>query len=163
MMLLAVLFAAATPEPGALRTFGDWTVGCDNGRACQAVALVTYADETPRVTLTLRREAEVHPDPGVPAVVGDAAVHQPGAVEQQDLASGTSSKSSKLIHGGLRYLERLEFGLVREGLRERGLSDSMGPLWTTGLTGIWVATSAMSKLDATSATNGTTARPHSAS
>src|SRR6266545_3261942 len=42
-------------------------------------------------------------------------------VEARDLASGTSSRSSKLIHGGLRYLEHLEFGLVHEALRERGL------------------------------------------
>src|SRR3954452_18632174 len=42
-------------------------------------------------------------------------------LEQRDLASGTSSRSSKLIHGGLRYLEMLDFGLVREALHERGL------------------------------------------
>ncbi|MDQ1629217.1 MAG: glycerol-3-phosphate dehydrogenase [Actinomycetota bacterium] len=41
--------------------------------------------------------------------------------EARDWASGTSSRSSKLIHGGLRYLEMLDFGLVREALRERGL------------------------------------------
>ena len=44
-----------------------------------------------------------------------------GLVEQRDLASGTSSRSSKLIHGGLRYLEMLDFRLVREALQERGL------------------------------------------
>ncbi|WP_227984137.1 glycerol-3-phosphate dehydrogenase [Nocardia spumae] len=43
-------------------------------------------------------------------------------VEARDLASGTSSRSSKMFHGGLRYLEQLEFGLVREALRERELS-----------------------------------------
>ena len=43
-------------------------------------------------------------------------------VEARDLASGTSSRSSKLFHGGLRYLEQLDFGLVREALRERELS-----------------------------------------
>ncbi len=42
-------------------------------------------------------------------------------IESADLASGTSSRSSKLIHGGLRYLEQLEFPLVHEALRERGL------------------------------------------
>ncbi len=42
-------------------------------------------------------------------------------VEQRDLASGTSSRSSKLIHGGLRYLQQFEFGLVREALSERNL------------------------------------------
>ena len=44
-----------------------------------------------------------------------------GLVEARDYASGTSSRSSKLIHGGLRYLEMLEFGLVAEALQERGL------------------------------------------
>lgn len=42
-------------------------------------------------------------------------------VEARDYAAGTSSRSSKLIHGGLRYLEQLEFGLVHEALTERGL------------------------------------------
>lgn len=44
-----------------------------------------------------------------------------GLVEARDWASGTSSRSSKLIHGGLRYLEMLDFALVREALTERGL------------------------------------------
>ena len=44
-----------------------------------------------------------------------------GLVEARDLASGTSSRSSKLIHGGLRYLEMLDFRLVAEALGERGL------------------------------------------
>lgn len=42
-------------------------------------------------------------------------------LERDDLAVGTSSRSSKLIHGGLRYLEHLQFGLVREALAERHL------------------------------------------
>jgi glycerol-3-phosphate dehydrogenase len=42
-------------------------------------------------------------------------------VEKRDFAAGTSSRSSKLIHGGLRYLEQGELGLVREALRERSL------------------------------------------
>ncbi|MGH8825563.1 MAG: FAD-dependent oxidoreductase [Jiangellaceae bacterium] len=42
-------------------------------------------------------------------------------VEARDIASGTSSRSSKLIHGGLRYLEQLDFALVSEALREREL------------------------------------------
>ena len=42
-------------------------------------------------------------------------------LEARDFAAGTSSRSSKLIHGGLRYLEQMEFHLVREALRERSL------------------------------------------
>jgi glycerol-3-phosphate dehydrogenase len=44
-----------------------------------------------------------------------------GLVEARDFGSGTSSRSSKLIHGGLRYLEQLNVGLVREALTERSL------------------------------------------
>ena len=40
-------------------------------------------------------------------------------IEQDDFAAGTSSRSSRLIHGGLRYLEQFRFGLVREALAER--------------------------------------------
>ncbi|MFI0821904.1 glycerol-3-phosphate dehydrogenase/oxidase [Streptomyces sp. NPDC021098] len=53
----------------------------------------------------------------------DAATRglETGLVESRDWASGTSSRSSKLVHGGLRYLEMLDFALVREALKERGL------------------------------------------
>lgn len=51
-----------------------------------------------------------------------------GLVEARDYASGTSSRSSKLIHGGLRYLKQLDFGLVFEALRERSLIlDTLAP------------------------------------
>ncbi len=47
--------------------------------------------------------------------------------EQDDLAGGTSSNSTKLIHGGLRYLEHGEFGLVRKALREREVLWGIAP------------------------------------
>jgi glycerol-3-phosphate dehydrogenase len=51
-----------------------------------------------------------------------------GLVEAGDLASGTSSRSSRLAHGGLRYLEQREFALVHEALTERGLLlDRLAP------------------------------------
>ncbi|RYZ67949.1 MAG: glycerol-3-phosphate dehydrogenase/oxidase, partial [Proteobacteria bacterium] len=48
-------------------------------------------------------------------------------VEARDFAQGTSSRSSKLIHGGIRYLENMEFGLVFEALSERRLLFDMAP------------------------------------
>ena len=48
-------------------------------------------------------------------------------VERLDFASGTSSKSSKLVHGGLRYLEQREFGLMREAAIERDLLRRLAP------------------------------------
>ncbi len=50
-----------------------------------------------------------------------------GLAEMNDLASGTSSASTKLIHGGLRYLEHYEFKLVREALKEREVIWRMAP------------------------------------
>ena len=48
-------------------------------------------------------------------------------IEKGDLASGTSSWSTKLIHGGLRYLEFYEFGLVRKALLERDVLTKAAP------------------------------------
>lgn len=48
-------------------------------------------------------------------------------VEASDFASGTSSRSSKLIHGGIRYLENMEFHLVFEALSERALLFKIAP------------------------------------
>ncbi len=48
-------------------------------------------------------------------------------LEKHDFASATTAASSKLIHGGLRYLRNLEFGLVRESLRERRIWQTIAP------------------------------------
>jgi glycerol-3-phosphate dehydrogenase len=48
-------------------------------------------------------------------------------VERDDFASGTSSRSSKLVHGGLRYLQQFDLGLVREALLERALLVNLAP------------------------------------
>jgi glycerol-3-phosphate dehydrogenase len=62
-------------------------------------------------------------------------------VEARDYAAGASSKSSKLIHGGLRYLEMLEFGLVREALRERRLLlTELAPHLVTPVPFLWPLT-----------------------
>src|ERR1700704_7094122 len=50
-----------------------------------------------------------------------------GLLEQRHFASGTSGKNSQLIHGGLRYLKGLEFGLVAESLRERATLLRIAP------------------------------------
>jgi glycerol-3-phosphate dehydrogenase len=63
------------------------------------------------------------------AVARDAALRglRVALVEKGDFASGTSSKTSKLVHGGLRYLEQGRVGLVRESLRERGTLLRIAP------------------------------------
>ena len=54
-------------------------------------------------------------------------------VERADFASGTSSRSSKLVHGGLRYLQHFDLGLVREALLERQLMAALAPHLVTPL------------------------------
>ena len=56
-----------------------------------------------------------------------AAGYSVALLEKSAVAAGTSSKSSKLIHGGLRYLENFDFKLVRESLRERELLLQLAP------------------------------------
>jgi len=56
-----------------------------------------------------------------------AAGHSTLLIEKGELAGGTSSRSSKLIHGGLRYLESGQFALVRESLRERAVHLRIAP------------------------------------
>ncbi|MCS7054657.1 MAG: glycerol-3-phosphate dehydrogenase/oxidase [Thermoflexales bacterium] len=54
------------------------------------------------------------------ALEAAARGYRTGLVEKADFASGTSSKSTKLVHGGIRYLPQFDFALVREALIERG-------------------------------------------
>ena len=63
------------------------------------------------------------------AAVRDAALRglSVALIEKNDFAWGTSSRSTKLLHGGLRYLERFEFRMVREACRERELMLKLAP------------------------------------
>jgi hypothetical protein len=76
MIFLAALLAAAAPQPGALKTFADWTVGCDNGRVCQAVALLPE-DGADGATLTLVRGAEAGAVPEVWVTVRAEGMQSP--------------------------------------------------------------------------------------
>ena len=74
-------------------------------------------------------------------------------VERQDFASGTSSKSSKLLHGGLRYLGQFHFKLVFEALAERNKLYQRRRTWPTSCrfsspsTGAWATTRRWSSWD----------------
>ena len=110
-------------RPGALQT-GNGTAG--NGDPARATTRLGPAERTAALEALASKEHQVLVVGG--GVVGagvalDAVTRglTVGLVEARDFASGTSSRSSKLIHGGLRYLEQLNVGLVREALSERSL------------------------------------------
>src|SRR3954463_554497 len=68
---------------------------------------------------------------GIPGAGGGLAPASRGysvaLLEKRDFAAGTSSRSSKLVHGGLRYLQQFDVGLVREALLERQLMVALAP------------------------------------
>ena len=107
---------------GAAAGPGELTALAANGRA----AALDDRERTAALAALTGQEHQVLVVGG--GVVGagvalDAATRglSAGLVEARDFASGTSSRSSKLIHGGLRYLEQMNFALVREALTERAL------------------------------------------
>jgi Protein of unknown function (DUF1176) len=70
MSLLLLLLAAAAPQPTALKTFQDWTVGCDNGRACHSVALMPEHWPDDALTMSVRRGPEAGAQPVVAFELG---------------------------------------------------------------------------------------------
>jgi glycerol-3-phosphate dehydrogenase len=88
------------------------------GRADALAAMAATSTGEPPLDLLVVGGGVVGTGAALDAVTRGLSV---ALIEQRDLASGTSSRSSKLVHGGLRYLEMLDFGLVREALEERGL------------------------------------------
>lgn len=79
-LLLALAAVAAAPQPGALQLFRDWTVGCDNGRACQAVALMPESafDRASTLVLTRGPAADAAPDARVVAPDGAPVAAEAG-------------------------------------------------------------------------------------
>jgi hypothetical protein len=90
-MIPALLLAAAAtgPQPASLKTFQDWTVGCDNGRACHAVALMPETWPDDGLTMSVRRG----PEAGAQPVVA--------------FELGADSKASAVIADGKRLAVRL--------------------------------------------------------
>lgn len=76
-MILSLLFAAAaaaaSPHPEDLQVYSDWTVGCDNGRACQAVALMPEDMPDGAATMVVRRDAEAGAAPEIELSLEGAA------------------------------------------------------------------------------------------
>lgn len=99
--------------------------------------LLTMSDVLERRSRLLE---QLSPDGGVDVLIIGGGINGAGALldaasrgfdavlmERDDLGVGTSSRSSKLIHGGLRYLEHFDFGLVREALAERDVLTRLAP------------------------------------
>ncbi len=70
ILALLLLAAAAPPQPTSLKTFQDWTVGCDNGRACHAVALMPEDWPDDALTMSVRRGPEAGAQPVVAFELG---------------------------------------------------------------------------------------------
>ena len=108
---------AATPmaaEPPGSRA----REGCGRLDRCTPFAARTRCAAWPTRSSTCWSSAAASPAPAWPST-RPAGACKTALVEKDDFASGTSSKSSKMVHGGLRYLQQREFRLVYENLAER--------------------------------------------
>jgi len=63
MIMILLALQAALTQPGELKTVQDWTVGCDNGRACRAVSLIAAGDWDANLPMTVRRNAGPEAEP----------------------------------------------------------------------------------------------------
>lgn len=81
MIVAALLAAAPLPQPADLKTFQDWTVGCDNGRACHAVALMPENWPDDALTMSVRRGPEA---PAQPVVAFDLGADSNAAAVSAD-------------------------------------------------------------------------------
>ncbi len=128
--LLLLLLAASAPQPTALKTFQDWTVGCDNGRACHAVALVPEHWPDDALPMSVRRG----PEAGAPPVLAfDIAGNNPPAALRADgrrlavrlvgAEGGTlvAAADTQAMIGILRSAGSLEL-LAADGTRLGGVS-----------------------------------------
>jgi hypothetical protein len=110
-ILLALAAAAAAPQPAPLKLFQDWTVGCDNGRACQAVALLPEGDWA-AATMVVARGPEPETVPsfgivqqeGAPAAFAEAGATRLPLVQTPD---GLAPKDPAALLGLLRRADEL--------------------------------------------------------
>ena len=114
MIVLALLAAAATPQPTEPRTFQDWTVGCDNGRACHAVALVPEPWPDDALTMSVRRG----PDAGALPVVA--------------FELGADSNAAAVVADGRRLAVRLVGSEGETRVAPADTAAAIGALRTAG-------------------------------
>jgi uncharacterized protein DUF1176 len=122
MMLQTLLAAAAaaaatTPQPAELKVFGDWTVGCDNGRACHAVALVPEDWPDDALTMSVRRGAapeapptigfELGEESGATALAADGE-RLPLRLVVADMMAAVGPGDARAVLGALRSGQRIE-------------------------------------------------------
>lgn len=119
MLLLALLAAAAVPAPGEVRSFRDWAVGCDNGRACTAIALVPEesADED-WLVMSLGRAAAPGARPRIrfgvqdgdprPAGLKADGKNLPGRMIQSEAGSELDDRGKAAAFAALRTAKVLE-------------------------------------------------------
>jgi hypothetical protein len=133
MLPIALLLAAAAPQPGELKTFSDWTVGCDNGRACHAVALVPEDWPDDALTMAVRRGAEAGAEPVITFEVGDDS-------RPTGLTADGRRLSARLVpHEGVAKVNAADTAAVLNALRRASrieVTDATGkPLGTVSLKG----------------------------
>jgi len=137
-MILLLAAAAAAPSPGPLRTFQDWTVGCDNGRACHATSLMPEdGDWDEPLMLSVKRDAGPEAMPVVTASTNGGKVaalvvdgrKMPFRLGEEDEGEVVGGADAVAAIAGLRAANRVSFqdeaGRALGSVSLRGLSAAL--------------------------------------
>jgi hypothetical protein len=133
LIMLVSAAVAAAPQPGILKTFGDWTVGCDNGRACHATALVPEDWPDDAMTMSVRRAAEADAAAIVEVDLRDKSGATGIAVDGKRLPVRVSASQTALTVDG--YDRRLVLEALKTGQRLQLLGAGGAALGSISLKG----------------------------
>lgn len=156
--MLAILTLAAAlataPRPGELKSFGDWTVGCDNGRACMAVSLMEMESSENQLMVEIRRDA------GAPAEsqlrIPNIEAEDPGAPVQIVLDNAKVAATAQLPKDGAPLNLRADLPLISKLVNAQRMTLQDGrrrPLGTASLKGLALA---LDYIDTQQGRSGTT-------
>ena len=123
-------YSAARPDRGSVaRAIRGTLTGRRPARLCETAGVIDRASGSAGARGSEFDVAVIGGGITGAGVALDAATrgYSVALLERADYASGTSSRSSKLVHGGLRYLQNFDLGLVREALLERQLMVALAP------------------------------------
>ncbi|MFM7027511.1 MAG: DUF1176 domain-containing protein [Chakrabartia sp.] len=141
LAILTLAAAVATPaRPGELKSFGDWTIGCDNGRACTAISLMEMESGENQLTVEISREAD--PLATVQLRIPNIEQAAPGAAVELLVDKDTALASVNLPKDGGPLLMTADPALIARltnGQRLTLMSAQNGFLGTTSLNGLAAA------------------------
>ena len=155
-MLAIVTLAAAlatAPRPGDLKSFGDWAVGCDNGRACMAVALMEMETGENQLMVEISREAGAKAAPRIR--IPNIELNDPGAQVSVVLDNGKTAATTQLPKDGGALLLQTDLPLITNLVAAQRLTLQDGKRRALGTASLKGLAQALDYIDTQQGRSGT--------